>query len=216
MAQAARDPSPRSEATRAKILNHAERLFAGSGFDKTRLEDVAEAVGIKRASIVYYYRDKGEVYDAVLAGVFGDFRERLEAAFKTPGSLRERIDAAIAAWVDYVGERPTFARILLREMANAGGDAPSPTARHIAPFFTLVQSFMDEHADRMDELRSIDPAHVAATVAGATIFFVAGLPVLVGADAFDPLSAEHMAAHREEVLRIAHRLLDADTDDETS
>jgi len=212
MAQAAREPSARSEATRAKILAHAERLFAASGFDKTRLEDVAEAVGIKRASIVYYYRDKPEVYDAVLASVFGDFRTRLEAAFSTPGPLRSRIDAAIAAWVDYVGERPTFARILLREMANAGVDGTSPTARHIAPFFAIVQKFMDDNAAQMDELRSIDPAHVAATVAGATIFFVAGLPVLVGADAFDPLSSEHMAAHREEVLRIAHRLLDVESD----
>ena len=79
MAQPVREPSARSEATRASILRHAERLFAGIGFDKARLEDIAEAVGIKRASIVYYYRDKGEVYDAVLHGVFTGFRERLDA-----------------------------------------------------------------------------------------------------------------------------------------
>ena len=121
MAHAAREPSARSEATRASILRHAERLFAGTGFDKARLEDIAEAVGIKRASIVYYYRDKGEVYDAVLDDVFSGFRERLDAAFKSPGSLPDRIDASIVAWVDYVAERPTFARILLREMANGGG-----------------------------------------------------------------------------------------------
>ena len=212
MPQAAREPSARSEATRASILLHGERLFATNGFDKTRLEDIAEAVGIKRASIVYYYRDKAEVYDAVLAEVFGGFREKLEVAFNSDGSLRERIEAAIAAWVDYIGQRPTFARIILREMANGAGQASSPVARHILPFVSLVQNFMDENADHMDELRSIDPSHVAATIAGATIFFVAGLPVLVGTDAFDPLSVDHMTAHRTEVLRIARKLLDTNAD----
>lgn len=213
MAQSAREPSARSEATRASILKHAERFFAGIGFDKTRLEDIAEAVGIKRASIVYYYRDKGEVYDAVLDAVFSGFRERLEAAFKVQGTLRERIDAAIVAWVDYVGERPTFARIILREMANGGGATASPAAPHIRPFVALVQVFIDQSAGERAELRSIDPTHVAATIAGATIFFVAGLPVLFGTERFDPMTGEHMTAHRDEVLRIARKLLD-DTDSE--
>ncbi len=207
MARVAREPSARSEATRASILKNAERLFADIGFDKARLEDIAEAVGIRRASIVYYYRDKAEVYDAVLQGVFGDFRQRLDTAFKKPGTLHDRIEAAIAAWVDYIGERPTFARILLREVANGPSEAGSAAGPHIVPFIPLVQSFIDDNADSMDELRKIDPAHVAATIAGATIFFVAGLPVLVGTAGFDPLSSEHWAAHREEVLRIARRLL---------
>jgi TetR/AcrR family transcriptional regulator len=208
MAQLAREPSARSEATRASILRNAERLFAGTGFDKARLEDIAEAVGIKRASIVYYYRDKGEVYDAVLEGVFTEFRQRLDAVFKTPGSVRDRIDASIVAWVDYVAERPTFARILLREMANGGGATASPAAPHIMPFVNMVQAFIDENSDEMQKLRAINPAHVAATIAGSTIFFVAGLPVLYGTDRFDPMTGEHMTAHREEVLRIAHKLLD--------
>jgi TetR/AcrR family transcriptional regulator len=208
MVRGAREPSARSEATRASILKNAERLFAETGFDKTRLEDIAEAVGIRRASIVYYYRDKAEVYDAVLEGVFGNFRERLDAAFKTRGTLHERIEAAIAAWVDYVGERPSFARILLREIANGTAGVDSAAAPHVLPYLPLVQAFIEDNKDQMDELRSIAPAHVAATIAGATIFFVAGLPVLVGTTAgFDPLSSEHMAAHREEVLRIARRLL---------
>jgi TetR/AcrR family transcriptional regulator len=44
--------------TRAAILDAAEALFSERGFDATRLEDVAERVGIRRASIVYYFKDK--------------------------------------------------------------------------------------------------------------------------------------------------------------
>ena len=55
--------------TRAQLLDAAEAIFAERGFDATRLEDVAKAVGIRRASIVYHFRDKQTVYHAVLERV---------------------------------------------------------------------------------------------------------------------------------------------------
>jgi len=208
MAQPARQTTARAESTRASILDAAERLFAERGFDKARLEDVAEAVGIRRASIVYYFKDKREVYDAVMDGVFGDFRAALESELTAEGTLVERIEAAVGAWVDYVGARPTFARILLREVAAGGAGEPTAALAHIAPFVDLVKGFLAKHAD--DEMLShmpIDPAHVAATIAGATVFFVAAMPTLVPNIKFDPLSPEHLDAHRAEVLRITRRLI---------
>ena len=81
----------RAERTRATILETAEALFAERGFEATRLEDVAERVGIRRASIVYYFRDKRELYEAVLQDVFEELLAALpdlELASDTPLSLR--------------------------------------------------------------------------------------------------------------------------------
>jgi TetR/AcrR family transcriptional regulator len=197
-----------AESTRGAILTAAERLFAERGFDNARLEDVAEAVGIKRASIVYYFRDKRALYGAVLSSVFGEYRERLVAALETPGSMLDRLEAAIGAWVDYVAERPTFARLLLREVADSRRDDRPTAAEHIQPFVELVQRFLDVHREEARrETGRIDPAHMAATIAGATVFFVAAMPVLLPGDGFDPLEPEHLDAHRAEVLKIARRLL---------
>ena len=62
MAQRARQATPRAERTRASILEVAEVIFAEKGFDGTRLEDVAQAVKIRRASIVYYFKDKSATF----------------------------------------------------------------------------------------------------------------------------------------------------------
>jgi len=199
--------TPRAERTRAAILEAAERLFAERGFDATRLEDVAEQVGIRRASIVYHFRDKRVLYDAVLGGVFGDLLDRTEAAFAAPGPLAERVEAAVAAWVDYVGTRPAFARILLREVADAGGGAANVQAQ-IEPFTALVRRVLAASQD--DPLlrdARVDPAHLASTIAGATVFFVAAMPALVPDRGFDPLAPDQLAAHRAQVLRITRRLL---------
>jgi TetR/AcrR family transcriptional regulator len=206
---AAAPPRSKAERTRAAILEAAESLFAERGFAAARLEDVAEAVGIKRASIVYHFRDKRELYEAVLSGLFGDFQQRLEAAFATRGALIERIEAAVGAWVDQIAARPALARILLREVADATPAQPPPVLAHARPFAELVERFRHEvRHDPLVQSHPIDPVHLASAIVGTTVFFVAAMPTLVP-DGFDPLSAPHLASHREEVLRLTRRLLGA-------
>ena len=58
-------PPAKADRTRAAVLDAAERLFARRGYAATRLEDVAEAVGVKRAALFYHFRDKQALYDAI-------------------------------------------------------------------------------------------------------------------------------------------------------
>ena len=73
--------------------------------------------------------------------------------------------------------RPTFARLLLREVADVGRDDRPSVLRHVQPFIDLVEDFVHEQA-RTGETDPfhIDPAHMASTIAGATVFFVAAMP----------------------------------------
>jgi TetR/AcrR family transcriptional regulator len=198
----------RAERTRAALLEAAEALFAERGFDATRVEDIAEQVGIRRASIVYYFRDKQELYDAVLASVLGGLYAELEAALACDAPLPARIEAGVGAWVDYVGGRPSLARILLREAAGATPERRAAVLAHTGPFHELVRSTVFARPDfRAARLNPIDPVHVAATVVGATVFFVAAMPALVPDLRLDPTSREHLEAHKAELLRIVRRLL---------
>jgi len=212
---AGRRATPKAERTRTAILEAAERLFAEHGFAATRLEDVAERVGIRRASIVYYFRDKAELYDAVLADVLDGLYRVIEPALTEPAPIPDRVDLAVSAWIDYVGNRPTFARLLLREIAGSGPDGPT-LLKHTLPFVTLARRVREDARRQPEPFRApIDPAHLASTIAGATVFFVSAIPTLFPALGFDPLAKEQLDAHRAEVLRITHRLLGTNGDEPT-
>lgn len=201
---------PRAERTRAAILQAAEDLFAERGFASTRLEDVAERVGIRRASIVYYFRNKRDLYETVLSSVFGGLLEALEEALSGPEPLRERAEAAVSAWVDYVGRRPSLARIVLREAANAGRDRALPLLRHTQPFFDLIRAQVFHRAEpRRAKAEPFDTVQIASTIVGATVFLVAAMPALVPELEIDPVRPEHLETHRQELLRIVRRLVDA-------
>jgi len=198
----------RAERTRTAVLDAAEALFAERGFDATRLEDVAQGVGIRRASLVYYYRDKREIYDAMLARVLGDLRARLEAALASEAPLAARIEAAVSAWVAFVGRRPALARILLREAADATPERSRAFLAHTAPFRALVRRHIFERDDfRSARLAPVDPVHVASIVVGATVFLVAAMPSLVPDQRLSPPSLERLAAHEAELLHVLRRLL---------
>jgi TetR/AcrR family transcriptional regulator len=192
--------------TRDQILVAAEAVFAEKSFAAARLEDVAERVGIRRASMVYYFRDKQQLYDAVLTAVFGGLLARLHDAVNAAGAIGERIEAAVTAWVNYVGERPTIARLLLREVSDATAARQPAVVAHARPILVAMEALIRE-GQKKGLLQPLDPIHLASTIAGATVFFVAATPLL-GADwPHDPLSQEQFAAHRMEVLRITRRLL---------
>ncbi len=199
---------PRAERTRTALLEAAEAIFAEKGFAATRLEDVAERVGIRRASIVYYFKDKKELYHAVLASVFGGLLAKIAEALSRPDPLPARIEAGVCAWVDYVGARPSIARLILREVADATPGHRPAVLEHTRPFFDLIrQQVFERDGGAIARLSPIDPVHLASTIAGATVFFVAAMPALVPDLALDPVSPAHLAAHREEVLGIVRRLL---------
>jgi TetR/AcrR family transcriptional regulator len=198
----------RAERTRGAVLEAAESLFAARGFDGTRLEDIAERVGIRRASIVYYFRDKRELYAAVLASVFGELQDSLAEALSRDLPVPGRIEAAVRAWVAFVGRRPTVARILLREVADATPEHRSALLEHTQPFVDLVRKEILERPDFRDTpLAEVDPVHVASTVAGATVFLVAAMPALLPDLGLDPTSREHLEAHERELVRIVRRML---------
>jgi AcrR family transcriptional regulator len=60
--------------TQAKILEVSLEFFARKGFVAVSLRDIAEHVGIKMASIYYYYKHK----EAILDAIFLDYTRKVE------------------------------------------------------------------------------------------------------------------------------------------
>lgn len=199
-------PPSRAQRTRRELLDAAEALFAERGFHGTRLEDVAERVGIRKPSILYHFTDKRALYDAVLAELVRGLFTRLQDAIAHSGSLADSVEAAVDAWVGYIAERPSLARILLREIADARPGLTSPFVQHALPILGLMGQTIRAGQRRKIFMR-IDPIHLASTVTGATVFFLLGTPLLGESWPFDPRSAGQLEQLRQELRRVTRRLL---------
>jgi TetR/AcrR family transcriptional regulator len=159
----------RGKETRRAVLRAAEEVFAERGYAGARMDDVAERIGIRRASLVYYFRDKRALYEALLDDLFHDLLHRYEAALAGPGPLTDRMLRCIDAWATHIEERPGLLQITLWEIARAHPTKPVPLAPRVQP---LVQVLSDavRAGQREGVFRDVDPVGFVLSVAGTTAF----------------------------------------------
>lgn len=53
-------------ATRARILDEAERLFVAQGVSRTTLQHIASAAGVTRGAIYWHFQDKAALFNAMM------------------------------------------------------------------------------------------------------------------------------------------------------
>jgi TetR/AcrR family transcriptional regulator len=186
-------------------MKAAEEIFAEKGFAPTRLEDIAERVGIRRASLVHYYKTKGALYGAVLDGLLGGLLERYERVRE--GDLRPRLRQIVEEWAAYVEERPALLRIMLREMADGFTPHARPFAHRAAPLIDAIGSTVNE-AHAWNTAQPINPLHFMMTIAGATTFHLLGAP-LASANVHSHLGDQD-SQHRQFLRSLANVLLGSD------
>lgn len=192
---------PRGEVTRQAILDAAERVFAEVGFSAARLEDVAEEVGIRRPSIVYYFASKQELYDEVEAGIFADMHAFAQARTAGVEAPFERLLALLDAWLDFLVARPTAARIVQRLVADV-------TPRHGNPVEFSGSALED--IDRVvaegvasGAFRPVSPMHVLNGVTAGALFYVCNGGQVGESRRYDPADPVELAAFRALLHRLA-------------
>jgi len=198
----------RAEQTRTGILDAAEEYFAREGFDRTRLEDVANKVGVQRGAVFHYFAGKRALYEAVLARLGQDLMQRLRDPIVAQGSLPERIEAALLTWISFSAERPAFSRIILRLAADGAASERPTIERSLTPFLTLLEKTIEE-GERQGVLKPLvaSPLQLASTLAGATVFLLAAMPAFAATPEPHPMSPETIETYRRGALAVARHLL---------
>ncbi len=205
---ASRDRKQQSELTRGQILAAAAERFARCGFGETRLEDVGRDVGISRSAVLYHYKDKQGLYRAVLDEIFGGLLAVLRTSLVATGSLADRLEKAVSAFVDYMGSHPLAALIAIRESVVNDPQVREEIQHQARPFLVLLEMIFEEgeRSGAFKPLRS-DALHFVSTIAGSTLFYVASLPTFVGDPPYELLSEEQIRAHKRDMLEVTRRLL---------
>ena len=81
----------KSDALRESILEVATRLFIERGFDGTGLNDIADAVGLSRPALYYYFKSKEAILEELTTAVTRTAAqlatEAIPEAMRTPAGI---------------------------------------------------------------------------------------------------------------------------------
>ncbi len=107
-----RSQSERSEKTTHSILSAAMKLFAKRGFRAVTLEDVVQRTGLTRGALYHHFKNKEQLFVAVVESVERDLADRIVGAALTVDEPWKRLEAGFTAFLDACLE-PAVQRILL-------------------------------------------------------------------------------------------------------
>ena len=131
----ARRTKEEAQETRSRILDAAERVFYDKGVANSSLEDIASAAEVTRGAIYWHFKDKAELFDAMMQRVVLPAEEMLEraecAGEADPLRLlrRETIEVLVRT-----AEDPRMRRVfeIAYHKCEYVGDAVGVRTRHVA------------------------------------------------------------------------------------
>src|SRR3974390_2120147 len=88
-----RTGSPATGATADRILDEALSAFGSRGYEAVSLDALAEALGIRKQSILYWYPSKEALLEAVIDRSAGELAAALEASLTRAGDGWARAEA---------------------------------------------------------------------------------------------------------------------------
>ncbi len=98
-----------------EIIAAAAHVFAERGFHGAATQDIADILGIRQASLYYYFSSKEAALELVcLKGVEGFF-EAAKAIAAGPGTARERLTRLINSHLSPLIDRSDFVKVFLKE-----------------------------------------------------------------------------------------------------
>lgn len=162
----ARRRLPRSE-RRAEILQVATEVFYAKGYEAASLQDIAEAMGVKKASLYYYFASKDDLLQTLLPEIIGRGIANARAALAPGGDPLSRLWRLVAAHIRHLTENLADTAVFLHERnAIAPGRRREILAddyQYQALFFDTIQAGQAAGDIRGD----LDPKLAALTVLGS-------------------------------------------------
>src|SRR4051812_7690120 len=108
-----------------QLLEAARRCFLLHGYRRTSIDDVAREAGVAKGTVYLYFRSKEEMFRAVSAGIIRKYLEEAERAADAPGTVEERLAAALEAkilTVHVLSSSSAHGQELLESSRTVSGD----------------------------------------------------------------------------------------------
>jgi len=147
----------KSERTRQRIVEAANRLFYHQGYNQTSFSDVVQAANVPRGNIYYYFKTKDEILEAAIdyrTGRISQMLEHWNGSYRTPIERLQRFIDILSDSADAIMRYGCPMGTLNTELGKRQGDLQ----QHAENLFKVFESWLSDqfaelgYAGRAQEL----------------------------------------------------------------
>ena len=150
----------------ALILTAAEQVFAGAGFGGATMAAIAEASGLPKANLHYYFGSKQELYRTVLARTLKDWLVPAQVITPT-ADPRVAIESYIRAKMALSAQRPHASKVFANELLHGASVVKGLLATELRDMVQDKAAVIDGWI-RAGRMAPVDSVHLFFTIWAAT------------------------------------------------
>lgn len=163
-------PSTRRHASQRRrapqIIKAAARVFAERGFHGATTQDIADVLGIKQASLYYYFSSKEAALELVcLRGVEGFF-EAAKAIAARPERARKRLALLINSYLSPLVDRADFVKVFLNERQHLPTESRRRIGRWSRGLERIFEEVIKEGIAKGEFRAALDPRMATLAILG--------------------------------------------------
>lgn len=160
----------RKKLRKEEIVAEATRLFAERGYEGTSMGDLAERVGLRKASLFHHFESKDALYATVLSELIESVQGAIASAATAEGSFVDRLDGLTDAITATLGAQPHAARLFIREAMDWGPVMRDQLADTVQ--IVLAASVEFARAGQREGVfdPDLDPEHIIISLIG--VYFI--------------------------------------------
>jgi AcrR family transcriptional regulator len=148
-----------------RIMDALAELTSEQGYEATKISDIVKRAGVARKTLYDNFEGKEEVFLAAFDAARDEVLRRVEeGGADAEDDWEDRIEGGLAAFLGYVAEQPTLARMCMIEALSA---TPATTKRYEDALETFV-----EQARRALPRDERLPSTIAETLVGGVAWIV--------------------------------------------
>ncbi len=149
-----------------QIIEAAARVFAERGFHGATTQAIADVLGIKQASLYYYFSSKEAALELVcLRGVEGFF-EAAKAIAARPESARKRLALLINSHLSPLVDRADFVKVFLNERQHLPTESRRRIGRWSRGLERIFEEVIKEGIARGEFRAALDPRMATLAILG--------------------------------------------------
>jgi TetR/AcrR family transcriptional regulator, cholesterol catabolism regulator len=99
----------------SEITDAAAKVFARRGYHGASTQDIADVLGMRQASLYYYFESKEAALEAVCASGVEDYAKRALAIFKSAATSSDKVAQLVFQHLAPLAERLEYTLAFLRE-----------------------------------------------------------------------------------------------------
>ena len=132
--------------TADRILDTALSSFGSRGYEVTSLDALAEGLGLRKQSILYWFPSKEALLEALIDRSAAELAEALEDSLARAGSGWARVEAVVRSVFRVAARRPELLG-LVREAGRLGPPAATRLTQALEPLVAPASAFLESEMD---------------------------------------------------------------------